>query len=133
MYADLFRELQPDEFSDSVTEDTPVGELESRDYDFRLGKEYVKDVHSLMVDCDLIHNTNQSDYGLDVFISTRDFFASAVEFKYFGTWKNNTFTKRMTNVNFAGKIVRFKFRTRNLANTKFFGYSVFVYAGTSER
>lgn len=108
----------------------PVGSLESRDFDFR-SKTDIKDIQSLFLDTSLPHI--QEDFGVEVYISSRRFLHEDVEFKFYGLWVNDTFTERMGKPATAGRIIRFKFVTRRLAYTQFFGFAPFVYAGTSER
>ena len=115
----------------------PQGYLISRDFDLRQPGA-VKDIDQLILDAsqgtnqDITNGRNGNFYGWDVYVAVRNFFHEPVQFNLHGQWDGTKFTKRV-NIRLAGRIVRFKFATRNIVGTTFTGFTSFVYAGTSER
>lgn len=125
--------IVPAQFPSAIT-------LESRDYLLGTAQD-VKEIETILVDAECIPyfpgldntNPNSDTYGWRVFVSARDYVNSPLIWVEAGLYIGTEPELRFTNLRVSGRIFRFKFISKNLAASHFYGFSPNFYAGATEK
>lgn len=118
---------------DEVVDGTPQITLESRDFLLgELGQE--KELQTILISATFspFNPDDMDKAGWEVYISTRKYIHSPVNYQFVGIWKGTESEMRFTDLRTNGRIYRFKFVTRNLYDCQFFSFSPYFDAGATE-
>lgn len=108
---------------------TPITTLITGDYALSENAQ-IKEIDGILFDAEAPEFDTK--YGWEIYISVRDYLASSVVFEFYALFDGTEVTKRV-GVRLAGRVLRFKFVSRNIALAKFYGFGQADYVTPSEK
>jgi len=130
----IYRErLLTDSSSDYLENGETI--LETGDITFGDNQE-VKEIDTILFDAEAAHvttSTSTSKFGWEIWVSTRDYISSSIEYSLYGLFEGTEVPKRVTSPRLSGRIFRFKFISKLINFSKFYGFAPNVDAGSTER
>lgn len=106
--------------------------LESRDFCIAEAQT-IKEIDTLYVDAKVTPVTGETNVGWEVYMASRYYLKDPVVYGLVGLWTSAEAELRLSAPRNAGRFFRFKFISRNVTKSQFYGFSPNFNAGSTEK